>query len=301
MNKIKKKVKFIPENYQPKCEIIEDVDNDISKYIMEELSINQDVYITSCNIVDEICSIFKNRKNENENNFVTDGVRSKKFNISYKLKNMNIRISVLIYNFFNKEIFDKEKNNLDLSSRSVNFGKKEGIIELCGYSISGTLNKNDLINSVHHEINHLFQYQEGKKSNFRECKLYFKVKYLLNSNDETKKIIANSLYYSFEDEQDAFINGMYAELKQYNERLDIDTIKENSELYQVIYKMLDTIDLIKSIDDEYIIQSFGITKKRCVSIIKNGVQRLENKIGKIITKLYGDYNIHESMIMNARF
>ena len=164
----KKKVKFIPENYQPKCKIIEEVDNDMTKYIMEELSINQDVYITSCNVVDEICSIFNNKKNEIENNFVTDGVRNKKFNLIYKLKNMNIRINVLIYNFFDKKIFEKEKNNFDLSSRSVNFGKKDGIIELCGYSISGTLNKNDLINSVHHEINHLFQYQEGKKSNFRE-------------------------------------------------------------------------------------------------------------------------------------
>ena len=241
------------------------------------------------------------KKNEIEKNFVADGVRNKKFNLIYKLKNMNIRINVLIYNFFDKKIFEKEKNNFDLSSRSVNFGKKDGIIELCGYSISGTLNKNDLINSVHHEINHLFQYQEGKKSNFRESKLYFIVKYLLNSNDETKKMIANSLYYSFEDEQDAFVNGMYADLKQYDEPLDIDAIKENSELYQVIYKMLETIELIKNIDDEYIIQNFRITKKRCISIIKNGVQRLENKIGKIITKLYDDYNIHESMIMNVRF
>ena len=88
INDEQKKVKFIPENYQPKCKIIEEVDNDITKYIMEELSINQDVYITSCNIVDEICSIFNNKKNEIEKNFVTDGVRNKKFNLIYKLKKM---------------------------------------------------------------------------------------------------------------------------------------------------------------------------------------------------------------------
>ena len=241
------------------------------------------------------------KKKEIENDFVSEWVKSKKFRFSYKLKNMDIKISVIIYNFFSKEIYEKQINNLNLDSKSVNFGNKKGIMELYGYSISGTLNKLDLINSVHHEICHLFQYQEGKKNNFREGKLYFKVKYLLGSNDETKRMIANSLYYSFEPEQDAFVNGLYAELKQYSEYLDIDTVKEKTNLFQMIYKMLETVELIENIDEQVINENFGITKKRCINIIKKGVKRLETKICKIITKLYGDYNIHESMIMNVRF
>lgn len=264
--------------------------------IKEELAINSIVENTSLDIISNIKKLFSEKAIE-KSEIVCDGVKKNNVNFIYNLNDIKIRFHVYIYNFYNKKIYDDKKNDIDLNSTTYFYNEKNVVVNIEGYSISGTINESDLSDTIQHEINHVFQKVQGKRSNIKKDILYSKVKNVFRvKTDKEINTIANSLYYSFDDEQDSFVNGLYAYLMSSGLMVSWDKIKKNTIVYKGMESMRESLKLLENIDEEKLKYYFGINKKECIKIIQKGIQRFQTKIGKVMIKHRKEMLIKECVI-----
>ena len=207
-----------------------------------------------------------------------------------------MRFHVCIYNFYNKNIYNVKKDDIILNSTSYFDNNKSALLNIEGYSISGTIDEKELSDTIQHEINHIFQKIKGKKSNIKKDTLYYKIRSVFNiKTDEEINAIANALYYSFDDEQDSFVNGLYAYLMSNGLIVSWDKIKKNTLVYKGLESMKKSLIFLEKINNEKIKQYFGISRNKCISIIEKGMQRFQNKIGKVLIKHRKEMLVKENM------
>ncbi len=252
--------------------------------INEELSINTFVENESYKIINNIKKLFS-EKTTIKKEKVCDGVNKNYVSFIHNLNGIKLRFHVYIYNFYNKDIYNEKKDDVILNSTSYFDNNKTALLNIGGYSISGTIDEKELSDTIQHEINHIFQKIKGKKSNIKKDTLYYKIRSIFSiETDEEINTIANALYYSFDDEQDSFVNGLYAYLMSSGLIVPWDKIKKNTLVYKGLESMKKSLIFLEKINDEKIKQYFGISKNKCISIIEKGMQRFQNKIGKVLIK-----------------
>lgn len=252
--------------------------------INEELSINTFVENESYKIINNIKKLFS-EKTTIKKEKVCDGVNKNYVSFIHNLNDIKMRFHVYIYNFYNKDIYNEKKDDVILNSTSYFDNNKTALLNIEGYSISGTIDEKELSDTIQHEINHIFQKIKGKKSNIKKDTLYYKIRSIFSiETDEEINTIANALYYSFDDEQDSFVNGLYAYLMSSGLIVSWDKIKKNTLVYKGLESMKKSLIFLEKINDEKIKQYFGISKNKCISIIEKGMRRFQNKIGKVLIK-----------------
>lgn len=78
------------------------------------------------------------------------------------------------------------------------------------FGVSGTINQMEAMNTIQHEIEHLYQEIKSNKRIPSNDRLYAKMRTDLEFGDEKHKKIAKIIYLCFKSEQEGFVNGTYA-------------------------------------------------------------------------------------------
>ena len=148
--------------------------------------------------------------------------------------------------------------------------------------------KNDFIDSVQHEINHLLQYSKGFKKTKRFDTLYKSIVKILQDVKLSSiyKIPAWLMYYTFRHEEDSFIAQYYSYLKRNFTKLrEIDvqggfdkTIK-NFEPYRNIMDLGDKYNrYVENNDVKSCIEQMNINVESFEMRIEKGLRRLRRKL-----------------------
>lgn len=175
------------------------------------------------------------------------------------------------------------KNNVINLLCSANFEEKYIFLRLAmiNNKPSATFDR-----SIQHEVNHIFQYDNGQS---KDEDLYKKVVDVMHEGGNFERNIAYAIYLTFKTEQDSYASQYYAYLKQNN--ITYDNIKYDYPFDEDNpYSDFDTAfsfveKYANRISDEMMIKNFGITKKQLFIRLDNAEKRLYNKITKALTRV----------------
>jgi hypothetical protein len=201
-------------------------------------------------------------------NYATNG----KLNIPY------LKVKYIIYHLNNDEQYSLLLYNNIINTNCVS-DYEEKSIELKLVLIHEKPSK-DFDYSIQHELNHIYQYDNGQTKNED---FYKKVIDMYKNGTDIEKVISYALYLSFTTEQDSMASQYYAYLKQ--NKVSINALDDfpfdDGNPYNEISNVLDKIDSIK-IDENILINKLGINRNRFDSIIDNAEKRLFNKLSKVM-------------------
>lgn len=140
--------------------------------------------------------------------------------------------------------------------------------------------------SIKHELNHIFQYDNGAKKNES---FYDTVVDKYRNGEKWERIIAWALYLSFKTEQDSFLAQFYEYLKSSGaSKYKMETDSNNP--YYQFDKAFEAVEYL-DVSSEQIKESFGITENQLYSILSSADERLFKKMLHVWTKYVNEHKI----------
>lgn len=261
----------------------------INSIIKEELGINKKVKKEANNLFEQILSKLKitNKK------IIANGVGHKNFSSTKEIFGEKIHIIVNQFNFSDKGIYNgwvkkegvKDSCSIDLDNRFFS-------LYIYIYSISGYIEKDQLIDSIFHELNHLFQQINAQKM-YPNSQIYSKAYSNLKSNIKEKQIPAYIIYISQTSEQDSFANGLYGYLTQ--NMVIKPTINDisKSPAYERLTELKNDIKFIENNKDNKLLinslKEYNLDIDYLLKIANNALNSFLRKIGKTIIKVKEDF------------
>ena len=148
------------------------------------------------------------------------------------------------------------------------------------FSICGTLQTEKAIETIQHEIEHIYQtFMMGK--NFGGDMMYAKIKTDLESYDETENKIGEMMYLSLKSEQEGFVNGLYAYMMDKMEPYSDDLLikSETWQKFQLLKQYVSELENDENLKEKFTVyfEKFGITINDLKQSIKNLYRRKQTK------------------------
>lgn len=279
---------IVPKEYM----ILNEISLKINEAINEELGIADEVRDKSAKLRDDVINRLKNI----EKSIVESGVSEKKDNFQIEIANKKVFVQVHYYNFRDKTYYlNFIKKSGPIGHSSLSNDGRFNVILLNFYSISGYIDEKDLYDSIQHEVEHIFQQVKAKKT-FGKSDLYLYAYKNLSNEQLENRILALISYMSNKFEQDGYINGLYAFLKDnYKLMATRDDIKESpvySKLTDLIYakdfliKNKNNVKLKEEI--EYYQKNFNLNYNEFIRLVTSSINDITKKIGRTIIKFKND-------------
>lgn len=182
----------------------------------------------------------------------------------------------------------------------VNRETKEECLRIIVYYVGNNIYMESNSDAIYHEVEHLYQHllrkKNDKKYNFLDRdKLYDTGIKLMKSSSFYEQKIGILIYLSDIYEQDAFVQGLYGELKNNYSNSFIEY--EKTSIRKVLYNYETSLKIIKKDYSKHKKEIDAILDKNNISyrrLIKNsefGIKRFKSKIGKVLS--YFIFNINE--------
>ena len=273
----------------------------VDALLKEELGIANNV-VSKTNEIKRL--IYSNsRKAEKEK--LDDGVSLVKGNVVVDVFGTEMNIMYNIYNYYDFDTY-YEKNEYFNPKCGVSYLKNEMYVSIL--SISGEFQENSFGDSIQHELEHLYQIKMQGKGLFQDNNLYEKASQNLNNelyNGWVSKL-ANVIYYSRNEEHDAFVNGLYQQLVSPDAFDNYDYIIKTSTPYQISLLLTNLKNEIESnYNDKDLIDATNFFKKPrrwFIAQCEIGIRKILKKIMKIRTKANNDFlSVNEGTIFEHQF
>lgn len=260
--------------------------------ISEENTINREVEVKS----EEICNKIEKLKIYKECNLAQETEKYKKYTYSFSdsFCNKNVSWSFTFIDYKNDDDYktEIENNNQYSEGRSASSGRN-GNIWISVNCCNGWINYSELYDTIIHELNHIYKAFSAKKYlgnlSFNSLAQMF-----YNSTEEYEHKIGCVLYMMMEDEQDCFINGLYAQFTTQLPIYDDDfyRIIENSSFYNIIEGLG---DLKKNYNNYITDQNFINAINKCSQIankynLKMSLKILRRHIETTTSRIQEKYN-----------
>lgn len=223
------------------------INETIKSIIEEENSINSDVDNKSNEIFNTIVSRYKKKEKDNslyqseiDQYKTNDGY---KYEISDKFLECKFRIYITFLNYNNSQTMEEGTGrNYPFSWGNSTFlpmNKNDNSIYIYCSCINGNYNRFELYDTIQHELQHMLKTIKNNRKLPNLNFINIARNYYNSKNDNQHKIGA-VLYLTSEEEQDCFINGLFAQLKADFPTQDwqIINICENSEIYKIAEELL---------------------------------------------------------------
>ena len=217
----------------------------------------------------------------------------------------NITVYYTIAYFVNDEEYNAYLNKHgEFHNGFYKMGSKLNI-KICLVVVAGKYDYGEFYDSIHHEMEHLFQTKMMGKD-FGGDELNAFVKNNIRSNNVYDRILAETIYATRRAEQNAMVNGMWDYVKNKVENgsaFDVDKYIIESEAciwlnklyenYNFIKNSKENPEFIKAISDY---KKFDINYGRLLYITKTGIKRFEEKIAlvtrRIKQRIIKEYHVH---------
>lgn len=279
---------IVPKEYV----ILNEISLKINEAINEELGIADEVRDVSIRLRNEIVSRLKNIEKKS----VKSGVSLKEDNFRTEIANKKMTVQIQYFNFKDKLYYlDYIKKYGHIDPASFSNDGRVNMIFIRFYSISGYIDERDLFDSIQHEVEHIYQQVKAKKT-FGESNLYLYAYKNLSNEQLESRILALISYLSNKFEQDGYVNGLYAFLKDnYKLMATKDDIKESpvySKLTDLIYakdfliKNKNNVKLKEEI--EYYRKNFNLNYNDFIRLATSSINDIIKKIGRTVIKFKND-------------
>ena len=266
-------------------------ENTIKQYINEELGIADSVKEISDDIIYKIKQEIKNLKTEKDEK--NNGVYTTTFQVNSNINDKKISVSVTYYNFINNEVLKNVGKQYDIDyATSICDGKGINFIFIGCYAISGTLQTKQLYGQIYHEVNHIYQGNNGATVVTNNIEEYSTASNYIYSNNPIDAALANVIYLNYKFEQDGYINELYGYLKNFGPMPQWENIYK-SPTYKAINDFTEYIKYIENnINNEELIhkcnENYKLTPQRLIKLGYKSLDRIKRKIAKVLIKYKND-------------
>lgn len=271
----------------------------------EENSINKEVDEEAKEVYDIICD-HKYTEGERVNDDICDEV----YQITLKREFLGKKILYVVkYYVFN----DDKRHNLDCGCSVID---KYGGTVYINYDLECCpMSYGDLHDSIQHELTHILKLMMsfGKDTKYRPItrNVVSVINAFYSSSNEYEKAIGCVFYMGLNDEQDAYINGLYASIKEglLNGVQPCDIVKQ-SPLYQ---KVRELIEIRNNLDSYFSNEEFlkaialfkqyskyknGLTKETFLKKINYTLERIKKKFFNML-KAYQKFMVRGGAIVHG--
>ena len=217
-----------------------------------------------------------------------------------------VLLSLQLLNYPDEETREKYKNTpLPVESNGSSV-KMRSLLQICGYivAVDGKWGYDDVADAIGHEVSHLYQQDMAGKS-YKVDIPYMEAAKWLRSPNEAERSIATIIYLYKGEEQDAFVNGLYAWIKAnaiiHPSKEDLaksDTMKWMNHLrWAYEYKSQNrNSEEVEQAIEKY--RKYGVTTGQIVKHGEIALEKFGKKIQKTLKKwhdvLVMDYGLRES-------
>lgn len=279
--------------------------NEYGLFVNESLGIsdivNRLVYDISCEIVNKYNN--KEYKSQNTKSGIEVKIIDGVYTSSDRVKKVYYKVTV--FDFKDKSDFIKNSDSLDIDGgKSFYMLNRISSIYINTYAINGKIKKLLLMNTLQHELEHVFQYS---MSNSGVIKGKAQKDYLASittiNNDintiDAESAVSNIIYYSNRFEQEGFANGLYAYFKEsesmvptYDDLYKTDEWKRYRVLvYSLNYVRLNRDECQKVLDWKY----RGKKVDTLIQIGERGEYEFKYRLFRVLVKL------REELISEGKF
>lgn len=275
---------------EQKASIRKEIDNDIEMLIKEELCISTELSNAANDIIRMLEDNIKQEKTKPTN---IPGVSFKEGRVEGNYFGKTIIANYWYYNFFDKVYYEQQHRRIKEINRNNNIDR----IEITIFAIAGHIIEDTLYDTIYHELEHIFQQTKADKM-FTKTDMYaFIVKKRNNTIPGTAEyIICDSLYMSYNFEEDAYINGAYGFLmKVCQSYIDVDKALSDTHLYRMVELLKIYYATIFQNRDKFIVIlnkreyiPFHLTIEKILKRIKKAIDRIERKIKNLKKKVKKD-------------
>lgn len=258
-------------------------EENIKKIINEELGIALEVNNCSKEIFLSIVDDIKKQPVEkNELCTVTNGI------VKAIVNDVNFQVNYTYRNFFSKDFIENIDIDILTSGGSAFVNKNLIICYVNLIGINGNINKLEAINTIQHEVEHIYQEIKSNQRIPKNDKKYAKMRTDLEYGDEKHKKVAKLFYLCLKSEQEAFINGTYAwcmcdDIKSppytYKEIINSPAGKLYIELKDLYLELIDDNEMFSILKNEY---------KLSLIEIEKSIKQFLKRLGKVLIKINND-------------
>lgn len=269
----------------------------VDDVILEERCINDTVKNVSIRISNEI-----------EEQLANDTIKTDiKSNLKYRTCEFttnifgdDILVKARLYYFNNEEQLNL--SNIDIFGKYDFRRKTLTIIIPC---INGYIDGYYFEGTIQHEITHHFQNvkTKNKPQNIMSLQLYDIGMNLIKNKNKWVTNIGWLIYYSLRDEETAFGNTMYAELKKHKDELWWEAYQKTN-MYNTILRLKDintfmensnNLKFITLVVNKFFIGT-NVTPSKLINLSKRTLNRYVKRTGKIISLLMDENILNEGRV-----
>lgn len=281
--------------------VLNDVVRDsVNKLIREELGIADRVMEKTNEIRNVILSEYEMLDKEE----ISDGVWRKNGNFECEIFGYRLTIRYSIYNFRDKMayVFNKKLFTENLSGVSL----KNMTFYLPILQISGTFKEFTFGDTIQHEVEHIYQMSMQRKPLLTKkvggysANSGLTIYDLANQNIKNDDcggfiaILSKIIYYTRNEEQDGFVNGLYAQLVNMDSFNNEERIVMNSTPYKLIGMLSEYENYLKDNFDNYNFKAasvfFNRKRKWFINQCEIARRKITSKLTKVIKKARKDFN-----------
>lgn len=268
--------------------------------IKEELSVSDTVLKITDEIYYQILNRLKSGKSfisKERNVVIKKGIFD--YQTTGKLKNTSfIKVKYVVYYFNNEQEhqaymkygYFRMNSSADYENKTINLY----------LSMINNQPDPDFKSDIQHEVNHIFQYDNGQQ---KDEDFYKRIIELNKSGNKLDKIIARAMYYTFQTEQDSFVSQYYTYLKRNNIPIQ-QAINYRDDKNCPYYDFDNLFDYIGNISDElnnisdeltdvYTQNKLGMSSRKMFMILNNADDSFRNKLGKVIMRYVQEKELSE--------
>ena len=258
----------------------------LSKLISEELGIADKVSSESKKMYDVIVVDITKHKQ--------DFVKEKTFStytgsFSYRLFDIDIVGGYTVTNYYDKIYADSF--GIESTGSSYYLGRNTFALNLYVPCVSGTIVKSVVMDTIQHELEHIYQ-QTMMKRSFGDTKAYNLMRNNFESDNPFVSKVARLVYGCMDGEQEGYVNGMYAYIIAWPGLYSMLLLKRTP-CYKLYKEMCETFDELSSderFDEE--IKQYGLTK--------NKIRKALRTFGKRIARTAAKAKRDKTMTQNFR-
>lgn len=208
------------------------------------------------------------------------------------------------YNFQDANAYNKYKNKVPHRIKNQ-YAYKSNVLDISIDAINGKIIPQTFVDSIQHEMEHAYQENEIGVS-YADKGLYTIARDFRDpKNTEEKQNIGEFLYITYQAEQDAYVNGLYALLvHNYQTAKSLTSVVfRNSDVFGVIERIIELKKYFKengsnpnlksAVQDLRRVSHIGYS--RLLTMADETVNRLCAKIARVIYKAQKDTNYYNDM------
>lgn len=284
-------------------ELRERIKKIIKEALTEANTINNDVEEKALEIYNIVCKK-KLTDSDVTNKMCPDGTVQKIYSIHDKFLEKNILWTFRACMVNEDSYYEKLQQHETSFGTTYTDGNKITFITITYYQTGKIFDKAEVFDSIQHELNHAYKaLLVGKTMENDQFCAYINTLVNLPPLKENyyQKIIGDICYIGRKDEQDSFINGAYAFLKEKQpiETEDIKSTLEHTTLYAKLKHITEIntqwTNLSKNIDFQKTVENipkgFKVDMQKLEKWTNSAIKRLQSKTGSMLTAynryLYG--------------